>query len=408
MAPIETSHHPDADGTPKFAAVILAGGSGTRFWPRSRRSRAKQVLALDGESTMIQQTLERLLTVAAPEDVWVITNRWLEDVISEQLPSVPAAHILSEPCPRNTAPACALAAFLLERTAPDTVLGIFPSDHVVANTARFARVLATGIRIAAAGENIVVLGVPPTRPETGYGYIERGESVPLDLIAPEAFEIPEASESPESAAAQEQEAPIVAHRVRRFREKPDAHTAERFLSLGNYVWNGGIFLWSVRTLANAIREHAPDMAPILETIAAAFGTDDFEHVFAQQYPLCENISIDYAVLEPRSSKGEKRSRIFSLPADFGWSDLGSWASLHEHRSAQEADNVVDGETTSLMAIQSSGNYVHAPGRMVALLGVQDLVVVETADALLITTRGRSQDVSKLVHAIHQSGREDLI
>jgi mannose-1-phosphate guanylyltransferase len=397
---------------PKFAAVILAGGSGTRFWPRSRRSRAKQVLALDGESTMIQQTLARLRPVAAPEDVWVITNRWLEDVISEQLPAVPDAHILSEPCPRNTAPACALAAFLLERTAPDTVLGIFPSDHVVSNTARFAQVLATGIRIAAAGENIVVLGVPPTRPETGYGYIERGESVPLDLIAPEAFEVPEISESTESAEPAESdsspEAPIVAHRVRRFREKPDAHTAERFLSLGNYVWNGGIFLWSARTLANAIREHAPDMAPPLETIAAAFGTPEFEHVFAEQYPLCENISIDYAVLEPRSSKGEKRSRIFSLPADFGWSDLGSWASLHEHRSEAASDNVVDGETTSLMAIQSSGNYVHAPNRMVALLGVQDLVVVQTDDALLITTRGRSQDVSKLVHAIHQSGREDLI
>ncbi len=406
MALTETSHHLNQDGSPKFAAVILAGGSGTRFWPRSRRSRAKQVLALDGESTMIQQTLERLLTVAAPEDVWVITNRWLEEVISEQLPAVPEDHILSEPCPRNTAPACALAAFILERSSPDTVLGIFPSDHVVSDIRRFAQILSTGIRIAAAGENIVVLGVPPTRPETGYGYIERGESVPLDLIAPEAFE---ASDDPEPDAPERTpEAPVVAHRVRRFREKPDAHTAERFVSLGNYVWNGGIFLWSARTLANAIREHAPDMAAPLELIADAFGTNDFDRIFAEQYPLCENISIDYAVLEPRSSKGERRSRIFSLPADFGWNDLGSWASLHEHRSAAESDNVVDGETTSLMAIQSSGNYVHAPGRMVALLGVKDLVVVETADALLITTRGRSQDVSKLVHAIHQSGREDLI
>ncbi len=368
---------------PKFAAVILAGGSGTRFWPRSRRSRAKQVLALDGERTMIQQTLARLLPVTAIENVWVITNALLEGVIADQLSGVPAAHILSEPCPRNTAPACALAAFLLERTEPDTILGIFPSDHVVINQARFAEVLSAAIRLASAGENIVVLGVPPTRPETGYGYIEEGEPV-------------------------EASAGIQAHRVRRFREKPDAHTAERFLSLGNFVWNGGIFLWSARTLSNAIREHAPDMAPILETIAAAYGTPQFEQVFAEQYPLCENISIDYAVLERRSAKGEQRSRIFSLPADFGWNDLGSWASLHEHLGTSESDNIHDGETTGLVAIQSTGNYVFAPGRMVALLGVSDLVVVETEDALLITTRHRSQDVSKVVRALHDSGREELI
>ncbi len=395
-----TNPHP-----PKFAAVILAGGSGTRFWPRSRRARAKQVLALDGERTMIQQTLERLLPVTRPEDVWVITNSLLHEAITTQLPNVPPAHILSEPCPRNTAPACALAAFLLEPTEPGTVLGIFPSDHVVADTARFAEVLATGIRIAAAGENIVVLGVPPTRPETGYGYIEHGDSVPLDLLAPEAAPEPEALplDLPEPIQRR-----IVAHRVRRFREKPDAHTAERFLSLGNFVWNGGIFLWSARTLSNAIREHIPDMAAPLEAIAAAFGTPDFDRVFAEQYPLCENISIDYAVLERRSAKGEQRSRIFSLPADFGWNDLGSWASLHEHLGSSEADNIHDGATTGLVAIQSTGNYVFAPHRMVALLGVQDLVVVETEDALLITTRARSQDVSKVVRALHESGREELI
>lgn len=393
------------DPTPKFAAVILAGGSGTRFWPRSRRARAKQVLSLDGERTMIQQTLARLLPVARPEDIWVITNHLLHKIIATQLPGVPAAHILSEPCPRNTAPACALAAFLLEPTEPSTVLGIFPSDHVVADEPRFAEVLITGIRIAAAGENIVVLGVPPTRPETGYGYIEQGESVPLDLLAPDGAPEPEAlpSDLPDPPTPR-----IVAHRVRRFREKPDAHTAERFLSLGNFVWNGGIFLWSARTLANAIREHAPDLAAPLEAIAAAFHTPHFEQVFAEQYPLCENISIDYAVLERRSAKGEQRSHIFSLPADFGWNDLGSWASLHEHLGTSDQDNIHDGATTGLVAIQSTGNYVFAPGRMVALLGVKDLVVVETDDALLITTRARSQDVSKVVRALHDSGREELI
>jgi mannose-1-phosphate guanylyltransferase len=376
-------------GAPRFAPVILAGGSGTRFWPRSRRARAKQVLALDGEQTMIQQTLTRLLPVADAADVWVVTNHWLAKIIAEQMPGVLPDHILSEPVARNTAPACALAAFLLEKSEPDTILGVFPSDQVVENVARFAQVIRAGIDIAASGENIVVLGVPPTRPETGYGYVEQGE-----LIAEAAL--------PDAAT------PVKVTRVKRFREKPDYHTAERFLSEGNFAWNGGIFLWSARTLVHAIREHVPDMAPILERIAEAHGTPEFERVFAEEYPKCENISIDYAVLERRSAKGEHRSGIYCLPADFGWNDLGSWASLHEHLGETAEDNVLDGATTGLVAIQAKGNYVYAPGKMVALLGVDGLVVVETDDALLITTRDRSQDVSKVVRAIHESGRHELI
>ncbi len=368
----------------RFAPVILAGGSGTRFWPRSRRARAKQVLALDGNETMIQQTLARLLPVAKAEDVWVVTNHWLDKTISEQMPTVLPEHILSEPAARNTAPACALTAFMLAKTEPDTVIGVFPSDHVVASIQRFAKVLAAGIKVAAAGENIVVLGVPPTRPETGYGYIEQGAEVS------EYTEVP-------------------VHRVKRFREKPDRHTAERFLAEGNFAWNGGIFLWSAKTLVNAIREHIPDMAPHLEKIAAAHGTPDFDRVFAEEYPQCENISIDYAVLERRSAKGEAKSGIYCLPADFGWNDLGSWASLHEHLGSHEDDNVIDGATNGLVAIESEGNYVYAPGKMVALLGVEGLVVVETEDALLITTRERSQDVSKVVKYVHaELKREELI
>ncbi len=370
-------------GSVRFAPVILAGGSGTRFWPRSRRSRAKQVLAIEGTRSMIQQTLERLAPVAAAADTWIITNHWLHDVIVEQLPEIPAAHVLSEPCMRNTAPACALAAFLMERSAPDTVLGVFPSDQVVKDAPRFAEVLRAGIELAAAGENIVVLGITPTRPETGYGYIEQGKET-VDASG------------------------LKAHRVRRFREKPDFTTAERFVAAGNFMWNGGIFLWSARTLANAIREYVGEMAAPLEAIAAAYGTPEFEAVFAEEYPKCENISVDYAVLEPRSVKGEQKSNIFCLPADFGWTDIGSWASLHEHLGETDRHNVIDGGTTGIFAIQSAGNYVFAPGKTVALLGVDDLVVVETEDALLITTRARSQDVSKLVRQIHEGGREDLI
>jgi mannose-1-phosphate guanylyltransferase len=386
------SEHGDVVVNGKFAPVILAGGSGTRFWPRSRRARAKQVLALDGESTMIQQTLDRLLPLAAPSDVWVITNKLLDEVIAEQLPQVPRGNILSEPVARNTAPACALAAFLLEPTAPETVIGVFPSDQVVRDVARFAEVIRAGVTLAASGDRIVVLGVPPTRAETGYGYIELGEFV-------DSRDVPHGD--------------VPARRVKRFTEKPNRARAEEFVASGNYSWNGGIFLWSARTLAGAIREHCPKMAPLLEKIAAAYGTSNFEQVFAEVYPRCENISIDYAVLEPRSAKGEMGSEIYCLPADFAWNDLGSWASLHEHLAGCAPDeaasvNVCDGVSGPPVVIDAKGNYVYAPGKVVALLGVSDLVVVETEDALLITTRERSQDVGKVVAELKGRGREDLI
>ena len=376
----------------KFAPVILAGGSGTRFWPRSRKARAKQVLALDGDRTMIQQTVDRLVPISDPGDVWVITNDLLDELIADQLPQVPRDHILSEPAARNTAPACALAAFLLEKTEPATVIGIFPSDHVVKNGARFADVIRAGIAVADSGDKIVVIGVPPTRAETGYGYIELGEKA-------------EQRQSPSGL--------ISVRRVKRFTEKPHAALAEQFIALGNYAWNGGIFLWSARTLANAIREFSPAMAPLLEKIAAAYRTPEFEGVFAEVYPQCENISIDYAVLEPRSAKGEAGAEIYCLPGDFEWNDLGSWSALHEHVADCPPENisianVFEGEDPVCISIDSTGNYVHAPGKVIALVGVSDLVVVQTKDALLITTRDRSQDVGKVVAELKRAGRDDLI
>jgi mannose-1-phosphate guanylyltransferase len=376
----------------RFAPVILAGGSGTRFWPRSRKAKAKQVLALDGDRTMIQQTLERLSPVADAASVWVITNELLDDVIAEQLPEVPRAQILSEPAARNTAPACALAAFLLEKDEPDTVIGVFPSDQVVKDSARFAKVIRAGAELAASGDKIVVLGVPPTRAETGYGYIEQG------AVADDATKIAGG---------------IEARRVKRFTEKPDKERAEQFVASGNYAWNSGIFLWSVRTLAGAIREYCPAMAPLLEKIAAAYGTDQFDSVFAEVYPQCENISIDYAVLEPRSRKGEAGAEIYCLPGDFEWNDLGCWSTLHENMADCSPEklafaNVFDETDPLCVSIDSNGNYVYAPGKVIALVGVNNLVVVQTKDALLITTRERSQDVGKVVAELKKAGREDLI
>lgn len=370
----------------KLVPVVLAGGSGTRFWPRSRRSRAKQVLALSGHETMIQQTVERLRPLSVSEGFLVITNELLAEIIAEQIPEVPHGRILREPCARNTAPACALAALIVERTSPETVLGVFPSDHVVVDLERFAEVIRAGIGIAAAGPNIVVLGAPPTRPETGYGYIQEG-----------------------TPATQFSHLPIAARAVERFTEKPNLQRAQQFLNSGNYSWNAGIFLWSARTLADAIREYCPAMIPPLEHIAAAFGTPEFNAVFTEEYPKVENISIDYAVLEPRSAKGAE-SNIFCLPADFGWNDLGSWSALHEHflqNIGESGDgNVI--EAIDSMHLDASGNYIFAPGLTVALLGVKDLVVVQTDDALLVTTRAHSQQVGRVVSELVNTSRNKLL
>ena len=377
----------DNGAQPDFAAVILAGGSGTRFWPRSRRAQPKQVLSLDGDRTMIQNTVERVKPVASAGQVWIITNDLLAKTIAKQLPDVTEKHILREPAARNTAPACGLAAFLLERRSPDTVLGVFPSDHTIGDVTRFRRVVCAGAELARRSAAIVVLGVSPTRPETGYGYIELGAAV---------GPIVEGGES------------IPVRRVRRFTEKPDKVKARRFLRSGNYAWNSGMFLWTAKTLADAMREHQPKTAELLEKIAEAWGTPKFEKVFAELYPRCESISIDYAVLEPRSAKGEAKSELYCLPGDFAWSDLGSWAALHEHvaeRTETHNANVVEAEHH--VEIASTGCYVFSPNKTVALVGVKDLVVVETEDAILITTREGSQDVGKVVAELKNTGRHDL-
>lgn len=365
-----------------FRPIILAGGSGTRFWPRSRRARAKQVLALDGDRSMIQQTVERLKPLAPAKSTWVFTNDLLAPEICEQLSTIPCEQIICEPAARNTAPACGLAAFLVERINPDAVLGVFPSDHAVGNEPRFLRAIQRGIELAAAGENIVVLGIEPKHPETGYGYIETSTPVGDGVL-----------------------------RVRRFTEKPNQIKAEEFVSAGNYYWNSGMFLWSARTLANAIREHLSETAPLLQQIADAYGTPRFKEVFAELYPQCENISVDYAILEPRSAKGESHSNLYCVPAEFGWNDLGSWASLYEYQleARQRGDdngNVTD--AVEHISLNASNNYVFSPKKFVALVGVEDLVVVETEDAILIADRRQAQDVGKIVNELANSGHHDLI
>jgi mannose-1-phosphate guanylyltransferase len=363
-----------------FYPVILAGGRGTRFWPLSRKRRAKQLLALDGKRTMIQQTVDRLRPLAREKQFWIITNEDLKVEIGRQLPNLARRQTVAEPAGRNTAPAIGLAAFILLRQDPAAVIGMFPSDHVVADDKGFRSVLQRAVDLAALGENIVVMGVQPTRPETGYGYIETGERTQKDLF-----------------------------RVRRFTEKPNRQRAEEFLASGRYFWNSGMFLWRADTLARALREHLSETAPYLEQIAATFGTRKFEATFRRLYPKCENISVDYAVLEPRSAKGEHASNLFCIPVNVGWNDLGSWAALYEYsaRAKQNgAENVIRGANS--FTLDAAGNYVHAPGKFVATVGVNNLVVVETDDALLVTTREQAQDVGKVVKYLDEKKMTKLV
>lgn len=351
--------------------LILAGGRGTRFWPRSRRRHAKQVLPFFGERSLIQETVDRLRPVLPPDRIWILTNEHLRAEIVGQLPEIPKRQILAEPAQRNTAPAIGLAAHILQSIDPDAVMGVFPADHVIGRPRDYVRLLRPAFRTASGG-NIAVLGIQPRWAETGYGYIE----FPPDV-------------TPGGASAV---------RVLSFREKPDAQTAAGFLAAGNFYWNAGMFFWRTSVLLGALREFLPKTASLLASLPA-FGSRQFPARLKAVFPRCENISIDYAVLE-------RASNVTGLAAgDIGWNDVGSWNAVYELQKRDANGNALRGDA---LLEASSGNYVDAGKKLVALLGVKDLIIVDTPDALLIADRGRAQQVGELVKLLEKSGRDDLL
>jgi mannose-1-phosphate guanylyltransferase len=351
--------------------LILAGGRGTRFWPKSRRATAKQVLRLFGDRSLIQQTVDRLRPVLPPERIWVLTNGHLRDEIVRQLPEVPKRQILAEPAQRNTAPAIGLAAQILHGLDPESIMGVFPADHVIGKPREYIRLLKAALKAARTGK-IVVLGIQPRWPEPGYGYIEFPKGVQ-----------PGGSESLP---------------VKRFREKPDAKTAARFLKAGNFYWNAGMFFWKTSVLLDALRQHLPKTASILASLPR-FDSRTFAKGLVEAFPKTENISIDYAVLE-------RAANVVGLPAgDIAWNDVGSWNAVYELHARDRAGNAL---RTHTMIEDSTGNYVDAEKKLVALLGVKDLIVVDTPDALLIADRGRAQQVGELVKLLEAAGHHHLL
>jgi mannose-1-phosphate guanylyltransferase len=350
--------------------LIMAGGRGTRFWPRSRKRNAKQVLRFFGERSLIQLTVDRLKPVIPPENIWVITNDLLQAEIRSQLPDVPKRQVIAEPAQRNTAPCIGLAAQILLGEDPDGVLGVFPADHLIFKEARYRNFVMSAYRAAEEGR-IVVLGIQPRWPETGYGYIEFPKNVKPGSTEP----LP----------------------VTSFREKPDPKTAKKFVERGNFFWNAGMFFWRAETILELMREHQPKTSSLLAALPP-FRSRSFNSKLTEAYHLCENISVDYAILE----KAERVSGI--ALDDIGWNDVGSWEAVYD---LAEKDRDANAASSDLVIENSHGNYVDA-AKTVALVGVDNLIIVDTPDALLVASRSHAQDVSKLVKTLDLQQREELL
>ena len=342
--------------------VIMAGGVGSRFWPMSTTERPKQFIDVLGiGKTLLQLTVSRFETLVAPEHVWVVTNKNYADIVAEQLPDMPRDHILCEPCRRNTAPCIAYVSWRIKSKDPKANIVVTPSDHIVMDVAEFRRVVSECMAFTADSDAIVTLGMKPSRPETGYGYIEANLSA-NSLRNKSIF------------------------RVDSFREKPDLATAQQYISKNNYFWNAGIFTWNVSTIVNAFRIYQPAMAKIFESLLPVYGTAEEQQRIDQLFPECENISVDYAIME-------KAEEIFVCPADFGWSDLGTWGSLQQQSKKDLYGNALIGQDISVF--ESHNCIIHATQeKKVVVQGLDGYIVAENNDTLLICKLSEEQRIKQ--------------
>ena len=341
----------------------MAGGAGTRFWPRSREKFPKHFLPIVGKDSMIQSSVKRLEPLVLPQDTFVVTNRIQKSHVMKQLPQIPDENIIVEPVGRNTAPCIGLAALHVRRLDPEAVMVVLPADHTIRDDAEFLRALSLAVETARDSSNLLTIGITPTHPETGYGYIQ--------FVNDESVENPYRDRG--------------VRRVKTFAEKPNLHTAEQFLASGDFLWNSGMFVWRAEAILRQIQTCLPDMYAQLEKIDAAIGGPHYQQTLETAYGMIRGISIDYGVME-------KSSNVYVIPGSFGWNDLGSWDEVFRVSGKDDSGNSITGK---VIQKDTKNSYIYSPDKVVATIGVEDLIIVNTDDALLICKKGRSQDVKEI-------------
>lgn len=357
-------------------ALIMAGGVGARFWPRSRERSPKQLLEIIGNGTMLQNTVYRLDPIVARENILIVTNKHQYHEVQRQLPQIPSENIIVEPFGRNTAPAIGLAAEILEKRVSDAIMIALPADHLVHDIRAFHEIIERGIQVAEVTDGLVTIGIRATRPETGYGYIQY-----IDEQQAKDYR------------------KLGAYRVKTFAEKPNLVTAQRFIESGDFVWNSGIFIWKASTILKAIREYLPELADELKQLNESIDTEKFSEALEMAYHEMRGISIDYGVME-------KSMNTFVIPGEFGWSDLGSWDEVYRMLPKDEMGNTFSG---NIFSKDTRNCYIlGSDDKMIAVIGGEDQIIIDTGDALLICAKGRSQEIKEIVDHLRRKQMNEFL
>ncbi|MBP1157475.1 MULTISPECIES: mannose-1-phosphate guanylyltransferase [unclassified Paenibacillus] len=356
-----------------ITAVIMAGGKGERFWPKSRTNLPKQFLNISGNKSMIQQTISRLEKLIPISQIFIVTNELYAELIKAQIPHLPVENIIIEPIGRNTAPCVGLASIIIEEKFPDSTMVVLPSDHIIENETGFIQILKTAVEVAGKDNSLVTLGISPTYPETGYGYIESSN----DVTNLNDLEV---------------------HKVKKFVEKPDLATAEKYINAGNYYWNSGIFIWKVSVIREYIKSLMPEMHDILESMKIGFRQGNPKDIIQSEFHKMPDQSIDYGIME-------KVASIYVIPCVFGWDDVGSWTALERINERDDNGNVIRG---NILNLDTKRCIIESNGKLIATLGVEDLIIVDTEDVTLICSKEKAQEVKSLIKELRLQKLEQYL
>jgi len=351
-------------------AVIMAGGVGSRFWPRSKERKPKQLIRIVGDNSMIQDTVKRLEGLVECGNIFVITNKIQKIRVKEQLPHIPEENIIDEPFGKNTAACIGLASVIIKNKSKDSVIITLPSDHLIQDDEEFRNCLASAANFAYKSKGLVTIGITPTRPETGYGYIQFDEKSTENNI----------------------------YKVLTFAEKPNLSTARQFIESGDFLWNSGIFIWHIDAIIGEIKKYLPDLYEGLERIEEKLGTHDYEKLLIQVYGQLKSISIDYGVME-------KSEKVYLTKADFYWNDVGNWEAVYEISEKNEDGNAIFGD---VYTEKTFGSYLFSPNKFTAVVGLENVIIIDTKEALLVCHRNNAQDVREIVDHLKLNKRTELI